>query len=832
MKKLLFFVLIFIGLHSRAQDTLQIMQYNLLNFGVTTDYCTVSNNNPESKTAWLKTIIDYYLPDIFAVNEISSNPIYHNKILNEVMNTSGRTWYQKAAATNYANSEIVNMLYFDSRKVGLRSQYVITTAVRDINVYKLFAKFDGIVPTGDTAFFYCMVAHLKAGTTAGDATTRGQMASAVMQYLQNHQITQPCLIMGDFNLQNSSETAWNYLTDFSAPAYNFSDPVDMEGFWHANAGFALYHTQSTHKTSNGCAAAGGFDDRFDFILINNSLQSEESAVKYIDGSYRTIGQDGLRFNSSLTDPPNSTAPSAIINALYNMSDHLPLTVELQVSTPQTHLCEELFFSEYIEGTGNNKALEIFNPTGTEVSLAGYRLARYANGGTLPDVINLGGKIGPQSTYVVVLDKRNPNGTGTEVPVDPALQALADTFLCPDYNVNMTMYFNGDDAMALQKTDGQLVDLIGKIGQDPGLGWTDDSLCGAGAFTTNCGALAWTTNHTLVRKRNVQQGLVANPAAFDVTAFWDTLPVNSFDSLRFHRSLCGAELPANWVFTETMISHIFILPGTVVPLLNENYLSPGDYLGVFFLNGNTEICGGYSKYTGNGSLSVVAFGDDETTAGKDGFAEDENIIWKVFSFTENTGFYAEATYNPVQNPSDGKFQSFGISLLSTLKAYDLEELTVNLPTGWSGISVPVNPRWKLLENFFGDATEKVIYLSDGVNIYYPAGNQFGITEISGAKSYFVKNSQGYDLEITGLPLWGKTIQLATGWNFFPVLSLCEVETSLIQSALGAKLEMIKDVAGLKVFWPSKGINTLNLLVPGKGYYLKVNQNCSFIFPDCE
>jgi len=56
-----------------AQDSLKVMQYNLLNFGNFTDYCSININNPTSKTAWLKTIVDYYLPDVFSVNEISQD---------------------------------------------------------------------------------------------------------------------------------------------------------------------------------------------------------------------------------------------------------------------------------------------------------------------------------------------------------------------------------------------------------------------------------------------------------------------------------------------------------------------------------------------------------------------------------------------------------------------------------------------------------------------------------------------------------------------------------------------------------------------------------------
>jgi predicted extracellular nuclease len=46
---------------------------------------------------------------------------------------------------------------------------------------------------------------------------------------------------------------------------------------------------------------------------------------------------------------------------------------------------DLFFSEYIEGSSNNKALEIYNNTGAAIDLAeaGYVVQLYFNGSTVP-----------------------------------------------------------------------------------------------------------------------------------------------------------------------------------------------------------------------------------------------------------------------------------------------------------------------------------------------------------------------------------------------------------------------------------------------------------------
>ena len=171
---------------------------------------------------------------------------------------------------------------------------------------------------------------------------------------------------------------------------------------------------------------------------------------------------------------------------------------------------ELFFSEYIEGSSYNKALEIYNGTGAAIDLGagGYEIYIYFNGSLDAGVtIALTGTIADGDVYVVADDG-----------ADPAILAEAD--LAPSSN-----FFNGDDAVALVKA-GSAIDVIGQIGVDPGYYW------GSGDVTTQ--------NHTLRRKESIEAGDADGGDAFDPTIEWDGYAEDTFDGLGSHSTGGGPE----------------------------------------------------------------------------------------------------------------------------------------------------------------------------------------------------------------------------------------------------------------------------------------------------
>lgn len=233
---------------------------------------------------------------------------------------------------------------------------------------------------------------------------------------------------------------------------------------------------------------------------------------------------------------------------------------------------DLFFSEYVEGSGNNKALEIYNPTNHNIDLSNYYVARYSNGNPTyaeGGLTHLSGTLTPYHTFILV------NGQTVSLTNSPAcskvLQDLATitNFGQLDGAYPAPTYMNGNDAISLFKTPGganptatniTAVDLIGQIGLGSAItvetGWSyvkDSTL----TYKNTTGTLvtgkvinyivqakatdgitygpywmAWTADHSLIRKPTIVKGVVINPVPFVVDLQWDTV-AGKYDTATHH-----------------------------------------------------------------------------------------------------------------------------------------------------------------------------------------------------------------------------------------------------------------------------------------------------------
>lgn len=165
---------------------------------------------------------------------------------------------------------------------------------------------------------------------------------------------------------------------------------------------------------------------------------------------------------------------------------------------------ELFISEYVEpGSGNEKAIEIVNLTGTTINLGDYSIQKQSNGGSWIDDYNLGNNnIIPGDVFVIV---------HADV-TDTILLNEADLFGPPNINTSpfgfgSPMNFNGNDPVGLFK-NGVLIDIIGNEGDG--------------------------SDHIIDKTYRRKSNVTAANTRFDSNE-WDILAEDTFDGIGSHTS---------------------------------------------------------------------------------------------------------------------------------------------------------------------------------------------------------------------------------------------------------------------------------------------------------
>lgn len=347
-----------------AQDTIRMMQYNLMyytdNSGISD--CNSSTNNLANKDENVKTIFQYVKPDVFCVCEMGSSMTYVNRLLNNAINVDGIDYYRNGPLTNYSGGSIANMIYYDSRKLTLYDNYYVTTSYRDINGYKMYYNSTDL-EHGDTVFVTFWIMHLKAGSSDANAAARYVQTQRLMSRLEAMGAPDNYVVSGDFNVYGASENCYQELVNYSNSFYRFYDPIDRPGEWNNNGQFADIHTQSTHTESTGCFSTGGMDDRFDIILVSPYINYGSQRVKVLPETYHALGQDGNRFNKSIVYPTNNSIPNAVAQALYNQSDHLPVITDFAIEASPVGVQERAadFSISVVNPVRDNLTVNVLTP---------------------------------------------------------------------------------------------------------------------------------------------------------------------------------------------------------------------------------------------------------------------------------------------------------------------------------------------------------------------------------------------------------------------------------------------------------------------------------------
>ena len=357
-----------VGIH--AQEFFTVMNYNVLNF---------PTGSMQNRQDTLKKIIDFVEPDFILLQELKSEAGLISIAEESCVDLEGEyraaNWETLQSNPNSGWPLQQNIVY-NAERFTLHEENVVLTSYRDFNEFIFYFNSEELETQQDTAFLYVYTTHLKSSQGGENEQLRLEMVEYFTAHLATLPLDAQVILGGDFNLYNSDEPAYQLLLS-EDNAIQLEDPIDMPGDWHSSSyPDKSILTQSTRTSSIfGDGAGGGLDDRFDFMLCSENMLDGSVGYQYVNNSYYSLGNNGTCYNENITDcMPNFSVPSSVMNALYSMSDHLPVIMQLQLD--QTSSISELnkkillrsnMVSETIRFNQSlNETVEIYSVTGKKL----------------------------------------------------------------------------------------------------------------------------------------------------------------------------------------------------------------------------------------------------------------------------------------------------------------------------------------------------------------------------------------------------------------------------------------------------------------------------------
>lgn len=159
-------------------------------------------------------------------------------------------------------------------------------------------------------------------------------------------------------------------------------------------------------------------------------------------------------------------------------------------------------------------------------------------------------------------------------------------------------------------------------------------------------------------------------------------------------------------------------------------------------------------------------------------------------------------------------------------------TIIIPAGWSGLSsclIPDNPD---LFAIFEAVMNDLVIVQSMNGVFYPELSINTIGQWDHHKGYQIKTANPIVLNFPGWHQQQMDLQLTTGWNLIPVMSECSQHPAELFNGITGDTFIVKEVAGVGIYWPAMGINTIGLLNPGNAYFVRVSNPLTITFSACD
>ncbi len=170
----------------------------------------------------------------------------------------------------------------------------------------------------------------------------------------------------------------------------------------------------------------------------------------------------------------------------------------------------------------------------------------------------------------------------------------------------------------------------------------------------------------------------------------------------------------------------------------------------------------------------------------------------------------------------------------VKIFVNTNMKIMLNAGWSGISTFLQPNNPAMATLFEPVITNIEIIESQTGIFWPQENTNTIGNWSFQQGYKIKMINSDSLIITGKIQYPKLpVIIPQGWSYLPINSVCVVNVYELFNSM-PEITIIKEIAGLGVYWPEHGINSIEQLIPGQAYEIlnSGNSDIEIVFPECD
>jgi hypothetical protein len=233
--------------------------------------------------------------------------------------------------------------------------------------------------------------------------------------------------------------------------------------------------------------------------------------------------------------------------------------------------------------------------------------------------------------------------------------------------------------------------------------------------------------------------------------------------------------------------------------------------------------------GSFTLGDGSFGTDVVEL-CDGY--ETSLVWTAGAYDSECGF---ELYDPDGNllysfvaggaPAAGEFFNF------MSECPGLPEQLVVMAEGWNAWSSYINPDARMgMDDLMDPILEDMIVTQYFTELFYPEYDINTMGAFSNNHGYLSKMSAEATLPVVGM-MADPTVEIVAGWNLFPVLQECPVAAADVFGGM-AGFVIAWDLLGNGIYYPAGELYTLQTLMPGKAYWVKVDEAGSYTYPGCD